>query len=68
MEIEVKAENRYGVNVMENTFMDKLRKEQCLCLNCKKMPCEQSQVLYYVCKKSNLAMAITRCPDWVNKV
>ena len=68
MDLEVRGVERYGAQVMENTFMDKLRKEQCLCLNCKKMSdCETAKVLYYVCKKSNLAMAITRCPDWVRQ-
>jgi len=68
MNFDVKKVEKYGQEVFEHEQMDLLRRDHCLCLNCKKMSyCNVAQVLFYVCVKSNMAMAITRCPDWENK-
>jgi len=54
---------KYGKEVFSNVEMDKLRKTECLCLNCGDMKdCLTAKALYYVCKNSDVAMMITRCP------
>jgi len=50
---------RYGEKVWENTKMDALRKEECLCLNCDRIGKLE------LCKKYNLAFAMTRCKSWI---
>ena len=51
-----------------NEKMDKLRSKECLCLNCRVMEnCDWASELYGMCKISNLALAVTRCPDWVKQ-
>ena len=52
----------YGKNVWTNEEMDQLRKTECLCLNCKKMPdCPSAKTMYKLCVEEDLAMMITRC-------
>ena len=59
---------KYGAIVWSNAEMDELRKTECLCLNCSKMStCQIAKHLYNACKDYNLAMMITRCPDWESK-
>ena len=56
---------KYGKTVWSNVDMDELRRTECLCLNCSKMSsCQTAKHLYNACKDFNIAMAITRCPDW----
>ena len=58
---------KYGKTVWSNIEMDDLRKTECLCLNCSKMvrsDCQTAKLLYNTCKDFNIAMAITRCPEW----
>jgi len=53
--------------VWSNVEMDELRRTECLCLNCSKMirqECPVAKQMYNACKDFNIAMAITRCPDW----
>ena len=58
---------KYGARVKQNVFTDKLRKTECLCLNCKYFPCEISQKFYDLCVKHNTAIMMTRCPDFEPK-
>jgi len=58
---------KYGKTVWSNVEMDELRRTECLCLNCSKMirqECPVAKQMYNACKDFNIAMAITRCPDW----
>lgn len=59
-------ETHYGRKVWTNKQMDALRKAECLCLNCIHVGtgCQASRDLYEVCKRGNLALAVTRCPQW----
>lgn len=65
MNLQIEEVEKYGVKVQSNTNMDELRRDQCLCLNCGKLPtgnCEQAQAFFRVCKAHNIALAVTRCP------
>lgn len=54
--------------VKENSEMDKLRKTQCLCLNCARMyHCTLACEFYEICVRKNMALMITRCPIFVDK-
>ena len=56
---------RYGKDVWSNAEMDALRKTECLCMNCWNFgDCETAMRLYELCKQFNLALAVTRCPEW----
>ena len=61
-----KRVEKYGARVWQNEQTDNLRKEQCLCFHCKRMidNCKQSHVLFAMCQAFNLALMVTRCPDW----
>jgi len=62
---EVKKVWKYDVAVHQNEFMDGLRAEECLCLHCVDMPnCSTAKALYGFCVQYNLALAVTRCPDY----
>ena len=68
--MEIKEIEKYGKMVKQNVAMDTLRKTECLCLNCEKLvtgECETAKKLYDICKDHNVAMAITRCPNFVKK-
>jgi hypothetical protein len=64
-----KKVKKYGVNVWCNEEMDLLRGQECLCLNCKLMNsgCRQAQILYSLCKAFDLALIVTRCPEWKSR-
>jgi hypothetical protein len=68
------VESHFGVDVHVNPLMEALRPDQCLCLNCGRLDlnpadnCKNAQALYELCVKNNLAMAVTRCPNWIQKV
>lgn len=63
----------YGAEVWVSQGAEAIRKEHCLCLNCGKMKpgspdhCPIAQKLYELCCAGNLAMAISRCPQWEPK-
>lgn len=60
--------HKYGAMVMQSAAMEKLRKTECMCLHCYKMPtCDTAQSLYYVCQQKNLALMVTRCPVYSAK-
>lgn len=62
----IQNQRHYGVWVKTNVEMDFLRREQCLCFNCKNADagCDVAQKLYEVCKEHNVATMITRCPTF----
>lgn len=76
MEKPVKV-NKYGFEVWENPTSDAMRREECLCLNCKFLgsdcpvsigsdlyPVKVAKILFEICQNTGMAMCITRCPKW----
>jgi len=69
-EAPVKQEH-YGREVWTHQAMDNLRKTQCLCRSCGRLKpglpdnCAIAGKLYEICKADDVAMSITRCPDWI---
>jgi len=67
---QLKKELHYGHEVWVNKTTEKLRRSECLCLNCNNLKpgqsnnCQVAQSLYGICLKENIAMIITRCPNW----
>ena len=63
---ELKRVDKYGQRVWSNVETDIMRGEQCLCLHCGQMNnfCDVAKKLYALCKKRNLALMVTRCPNW----
>lgn len=60
-------ENHHGANVWTNKEMDELRKTECLCMNCDRLgSCKPAKELYAVCRLEEIALAVTRCPMWVD--
>lgn len=66
-----KQEEHHGVAVWVNPTTELLRKKECLCLNCDKLSkdptktnCPAARVLYALCVADNIALMVTRCPDW----
>lgn len=63
-----RQEEHYGNMVWVNPTTEAIRREECLCLNCNKCKpgqpnhCHIAQALYEVCKRENIALAVTRCP------
>lgn len=63
--MKIEKVEKYGVEVYSNIEMDKLRKEECLCFNCLELgSCRKAVTLKCFCEDTNIAMMITRCPDW----
>jgi hypothetical protein len=63
-------ERHYGMKVWTNELMDRLRKDECLCLRCGRIldhGCPIASMLYKMCKENNLALAMTRCKNWISK-
>lgn len=64
------SEEHYGKKVWVNPTTESVRRQECLCLNCKKMKpgeqdhCHIAAAIYVICKTENVAMAITRCPEF----
>ena len=65
-----KQEAHYGQTVWVNPTTEPLRREECLCLNCDRLKpgqpdnCPVAQAFYEACVKGNVALAVTRCPEW----
>ena len=58
-------EKHHGAEVWSNRQMDKLRKTECLCLNCNHMTlCDTARTLHKLCVERNIAFCMTRCPEW----
>lgn len=61
----VKLEEHYGQLVWTNPLMDRLRKNLCLCLNCKSLnECTTAKELYEICKRDDIAFSMTRCKKY----
>ena len=60
---------KYGVEVWCNERTDILRGSQCLCLNCALMNngCLIAKNLYDFCRNEDIALMVTRCPNWKEK-
>jgi len=57
--------HKYGEDVWQHPDMDKLRRTECLCMNCEHLgDCDMADEMYHFCKKNNIALAVTRCPEW----
>ena len=66
---------RYGMAVWELPEMDKIRKDNCLCLHCGNLKpnqpdnCKIAQAIYEnFCKVNGNAFIMTRCNTWVKKL
>ena len=65
MEFQKEQQTHYDTEVMVSIEIEKLRREHCLCLNCGSMKeCAKAALLYNFCKLTDVAMAISRCPDF----
>jgi len=58
-------QRHYGVNVWTDVEMDQLRRKRCMCLTCGRMTECAATTLYDICKSEHIAVAVTRCPDFV---
>ncbi|NQU83589.1 MAG: hypothetical protein HQ536_02665 [Parcubacteria group bacterium] len=68
MKTKPAQEEHYGADVWVSPTVEKLRREECLCLNCGRVgSCVAALDLYAICKSNNLALAVTRCPKWKEK-
>lgn len=62
---------RHDRTTMENEEMEALRKENCMCLHCRKMRpgqpghCQLAAAFFKICKRGNNAFIMTRCKDWM---
>ena len=69
--MKAKKEKHYGVDVWVSPKIEKLRKTDCLCLNCGHMDgssgfkCSTAEIFFEQCVKQNIALAVTRCQTWV---
>ncbi len=61
-------EKHHGTIVQTDVGMDSIRRERCLCLRCGKHECFVAKQLFEFCKKFDIALAVTRCPEWIVKV
>lgn len=68
-----RQEVHYGSSVWVNPTTEAVRREECLCLNCDNLKrdepdnCAIAEALYQIVKRDNLALTITRCPEWKPK-
>ncbi len=58
----IKLEKHYDRYVWTNTVTDKIRKEECLCLNCRILNCcDIAKKLFGICKEDGVSLTTTRC-------
>ena len=63
-------EVHYETRVWVHPITEAMRRTECLCLNCDNLKpnqpdnCAKAEALYQICKREDLALTITRCPDW----
>lgn len=63
--MKIEKVEKYGAEVYSNVEMDRLRQEWCLCLNCSAIgKCKNAKNLYQHCKATDMALMVTRCPNW----
>jgi hypothetical protein len=59
---------KYGHEVIQNSVTDKIRKTECMCLNCKDLDvCNIAHEMYELCKEFNCAVMMTRCKYFEEK-
>ena len=65
---------KHGKEVWANVPLDEQRREECMCLHCNELNlgqddgCEYAKMLLTICRESNMALMVTRCPHWAPKV
>ena len=58
-------ETHYGKEVWVNPLTENMRHDECLCFNCTNLEgCKTAKKIYKVCVDDNMAMTITRCPEF----
>lgn len=63
-------EVHYHAPVWVNPTVEPQRREECMCLHCGRLKpgslqnCPTAQQFFQVCCANNVALIITRCPDW----
>lgn len=57
---------KYDAEVWSNVRMDELRRDECLCFNCRhdKDSCVTAEALYDLCVAADLALMVTRCRSY----
>ena len=64
----IAKEEHYGADVWTDREMDAVRRRRCLCLKCSSMQaCTTAALFLDACRKNNVALMVTRCPDWTRK-
>lgn len=62
MTVSTYVERHHGIVVYVSNRLEKLRKTDCLCLNCVKMDrCPIAKKLFGLCVRHNLALGVSRC-------
>jgi len=74
VEVEnVRKEKVYWRQVQVSKKLEELRPTHCLCMSCVRLKpgqlnnCPIAQGLYNVCAGNDVALAVTRCPHYVDK-
>lgn len=73
---EVARQNHHNASVWTNVSMDKMRRSECLCLNCHncgngldgELCCPYSRLLFNFCRITDIALMITFCPTFKEKL
>ena len=66
--MKIKTVKKYGFTCKENEEMDKLRKTECLCLNCRMIGnCDIAKKFYHICVENGNALMVTRCQYFLIK-
>lgn len=64
--MRIELESHFGAEVYTNKNTDYLRRNECLCLNCKSMSkCPIAKQLFTLCVENDLAMMMTRCKSFI---
>lgn len=71
MERTIEPQLHYGSLVQTHVQMDELRRTECLCRLCDRLKpgrednCPTAESLYLICRTSDVAMSVTRCPEFI---
>jgi hypothetical protein len=58
----------HDIEVYADVEMDNLRRERCLCLNCREMDyCHVAKTFLNICEHNNIALMVTRCREYKYK-
>jgi len=59
---DLAIEEHHDAMVCVNTLTERLRRSECLCLNCINLKdCNYAQQLFELCRKGYVALMVTRC-------